>query len=111
MGRIRMTYATAMVLQALDRGYRYGFDIAEATGLRGGTVYPILRRLEKAGMAGSQWERVQISRDEGRPPRKYYTVASAAAELVATARARYPLRATGATAQAATRQASAGRGR
>jgi DNA-binding PadR family transcriptional regulator len=101
MGGIRMTYTTAMVLQALDLGYRYGFDIAEATGLRGGTVYPILRRLEDAGMARSQWEKVQISRDEGRPPRKYYTVAPAADELIATARARYPLRGVRATARGA----------
>ena len=92
MGGIRMTYTTAIVLQALDVGNRYGFDIAEATGLRGGTVYPILRRLEDAGMAVSHWEKVQISRDEGRPPRKYYSVTPAAAELVATARGRFPLR-------------------
>ena len=31
---LRMTYATAMVLQALDRGCRHGFDIIDATGLR-----------------------------------------------------------------------------
>ncbi len=105
MGGMRMTYATAMVLQALDRGYRYGFDIAEATGLRGGTVYPILRRLEEAGMARAQWEKVQISRDQGRPPRKYYTVAPAAEELIATARARYPLQAMGTMARAAGRPA------
>jgi PadR family transcriptional regulator PadR len=104
MSGIRMTYATAMVLQALDRGYRYGFDIAEATGLRGGTVYPILRRLEEAGMAGSQWERISISREEGRPPRKYYTVAAAAQELIATARARYPLQAARTVAHAVPRQ-------
>ncbi len=91
MSAIRMTYATAMVLQALDRGYRYGFDIADATGLRGGTVYPILRRLEGGGLVRSRWEKVQISREAGRPPRKYYTVESAAEELIAAARARYPL--------------------
>lgn len=91
MSTIRMTYPTAMVLQALDTGYRYGFDIADATGLRGGTVYPILRRLEDAGLVRSRWEMVQISRDAGRPPRKYYTVESVAAELITAARARYPL--------------------
>ncbi len=91
MSAIRMTYATAMVLQALDWGYRYGFDIADATGLRGGTVYPILRRLEDAGLVRSRWERVQISREAGRPPRKYYTVESVAEELIAAARARYLL--------------------
>lgn len=87
---IRMTYATAMVLQALQRGYMYGFDIADATGLRGGTVYPILRRLEDGGLVRSQWERVAISRREGRPPRKYYRLTAAARELTAAARARFP---------------------
>ncbi len=85
-----MTYATAMVLQALDAGYMYGFDIADVTGLRGGTVYPILRRLEDSGLVRSQWERVSVSRDEGRPPRKYYRLAPVAQEMVAAARARFP---------------------
>ncbi len=53
---LRMTYATAMVLQALDRGCRHGFDIIDATGLRSGTVYPLLRRFEDAGFVRSEWE-------------------------------------------------------
>ena len=85
-----MTYATAMVLQALDGGYMYGFDIADVTGLRGGTVYPILRRLEDGGLVRSDWEPVGVSRVEGRPPRKYYSLAAEAAEMVSTARARFP---------------------
>lgn len=90
MSKIRMTYATAMVLQALDGGYMYGFDIADVTGLRGGTVYPILRRLEGGGFVSSRWELVGASREEGRPPRKYYRLASVAQELVAAARTRFP---------------------
>ena len=90
MGKIRMTYATAMVLQALDGGYMYGFDIADVTGIRGGTVYPILRRLEDGGLVRSHWEPVGVSRAEGRPPRKYYRLAQVAAEMVATARSRFP---------------------
>ena len=86
----RLTYATAVVLQALARGFRYGFDIADATGLRGGTVYPILRRLEKDGLIASQWEAVSISRDEGRPPRKYYRLLSRSAAHVALAETRFP---------------------
>ena len=87
---IRMTYSTAMVLQALDTGYRYGFDIASVTGLRRGTVYPILRRLEEADLVRAQWERVQISRDEGRPARRYYSLSPEAADLVALSRSRFP---------------------
>lgn len=85
-----MTYATARVLQALDEGLKYGFDIAEAAGLRGGTVYPILRRLEAEGLAKSSWERPEIGRRAGRPPRKYYQLRAAAQPLVLEARDRFP---------------------
>jgi PadR family transcriptional regulator PadR len=100
MGRdIRMTYATALVLQALDRGHRYGFDIIDVTRLRSGTVYPLLRRLEETGLVRSKWERVTIARSDNRPPRKYYELTHAADELVALAEERFP----GATLPAATR--------
>ena len=89
--RLRMTYATAVVVQALDRGFRHGFDIAEATGLRGGTVYPILRRLQDASMAKAHWEAVTIAREEGRPPRKYYELTPKADEFLLEARQRFPL--------------------
>lgn len=92
MDRIRMTYATAMVVQALNLGYRYGFDIAEVTGLRGGTVYPILRRLSDARWAKGEWEAVGISREEGRPPRKYYRLTPRADEFLVSARERFPLK-------------------
>ena len=87
---MRMTYSTAVVIQALDLGFRYGFDIADATGLRGGTVYPILRRLKDAGMVEATWEAVHLSRDEGRPPRKYYSLTDASSEYLAAARRRFP---------------------
>lgn len=90
MGRIRMTYATARVLQALDEGISHGFDIAEATGLRGGTVYPILRRLEEDGLVASSWEAASIGRREGRPSRKYYRLLKAARRVVDEARERFP---------------------
>jgi PadR family transcriptional regulator, regulatory protein PadR len=85
-----MTYATARVLLALAEGVRYGFDIADAAGLRGGTVYPILRRLEDEGLVKSSWERPEIGRREGRPPRKNYQLRAAAQPLVREARERFP---------------------
>lgn len=87
---IRMTYATALVLQALDRGHRHGFNIIDATNLRSGTVYPLLRRLEEAGFIRSKWEHVSIARSSNRPPRKYYELTKAAVELVAMAKERFP---------------------
>jgi DNA-binding PadR family transcriptional regulator len=85
-----MTYATARVLQALDEGLRHGFDIADATGLRGGTVYPILRRLEDERLVAASWEPPQIGRQEGRPSRRYYRLLPAARPEVEEARERFP---------------------
>jgi PadR family transcriptional regulator PadR len=90
MAAIRMTYATARVLQALDMGLRYGLDIADATGLRRGTVYPILRRLADEGFVAASWEPVRIGRDEGRPTRRYYRLLASSPSLVEQAWERFP---------------------
>lgn len=87
---MRMTYATALVLEALDQGHGYGFDIIDVTRLRSGTVYPLLRRLEEAGLVRSKWEHVAEARKGNRPPRKYYELRPAAAAMLETARARFP---------------------
>ncbi len=90
MSRIRMTYPTGMVLQALAAGYRYGFDIASVTGVRPGSVYQILHRLEEAGLAEGAWEDAALARAEGRPSRRYYRLSSDADGAVAEARGRFP---------------------
>lgn len=87
---MRMTYATAMVLQALDRGCRHGFDVIDATRLRSGTVYPLLRRLKDAGLVRSEWEDVEIARAENRPARKYYQLTEAAGPMLREADERFP---------------------
>ena len=87
---IRMTYATALVLEALDQGHAYGFDIIDATPLRSGTVYPLLRRLEELGLVRSRWEAVGTARKENRPTRKYYELRPAAAPVLEAARQRFP---------------------
>ena len=75
MGRREtMTFATVNVLQAIAKGYRYGFDIMDATGLPSGTVYPILGRLDEGGLARSRWEDQQIAHGKKRPPRRYYEI-------------------------------------
>src|SRR5262245_17099241 len=67
-----LSSATALVLDALDRGVTHGFDLLDATGLPSGTVYPILRRLEHEGFATSKWEAARLAQQEQRPPRRYY---------------------------------------
>ena len=39
MTAVRMTQVTALVLQAVATGHRYGFDVMDASGLASGTVY------------------------------------------------------------------------
>lgn len=69
-----MTQITALVLSAVAAGHRYGFDVMEACDLPSGTVYPALRRLEKAGLLRSGWEREEEARAEGRPRRRTYAM-------------------------------------
>lgn len=85
-----LTAATALVLDALARGCRHGFDILDATGLPSGTVYPILRRLEHEGLAASRWEDAARAQREQRPPRRYYELRAEGRALAATARDRFP---------------------
>jgi DNA-binding PadR family transcriptional regulator len=81
MAAMRMTYTTALVLQALLEGRHHGFDIMDATGLPSGTVYPILRRLDADGAVRSRWEREGIARREQRPARRYYELTAGGTRL------------------------------
>ncbi|HEX5830868.1 MAG TPA: PadR family transcriptional regulator [Gemmatimonadaceae bacterium] len=87
---VRLTRQTALVLHAVARGVRHGFDLLDATGLPSGTVYPILRRLEGAGLLRSSWEPVRVARAAQRPPRRYYQVTGAGAEALREALRLHP---------------------
>ena len=91
MGKGYLSYTMALILQALDNGYRYGFDVMAVTGLASGTVYPALRRLEDAGFLISKWERHGIAQQEQRPPRKYYEVTREGRTTLSEARQRFRL--------------------
>jgi DNA-binding PadR family transcriptional regulator len=71
-----MTQITALVLRAIASGHKYGFDVMEACGMPSGTVYPALRRLEKAGLLGSGWEDEEEAFAAGRPRRRTYHLTS-----------------------------------
>ena len=87
--RMNLTYATGMVLQAIDVGFSYGFDVMDASGLPDGTVYPALRRLEAAGLLSARWEDDAVAEKEKRPPRRYYELTPAGHEKLVEARARF----------------------
>lgn len=63
------------VLALIGDGSSYGYDLAtrlEAAGLgaiKGGTLYPRLTAMEKAGLLDSEWKA-----GDGGPGRKYYSV-------------------------------------
>lgn len=72
MSPIRLTQATALILQALATGRRHGFQIMEVSGLPSGTVYPVLRRLERELAVESEWEDEGVARAAGRRQRRVY---------------------------------------
>jgi PadR family transcriptional regulator, regulatory protein PadR len=59
---------------------QYGYSLRQALAERGmpieeGTLYPLLRRLEAQGLLASEW------RIENGPPRRYYVLSPAGAQL------------------------------
>jgi DNA-binding PadR family transcriptional regulator len=86
---MKITYSTVLVLEALARGYRYGFDILDATNLPSGTVYPILRRFENEGLVTSEWEAQGLATRDQRPPRRYYVLTADGKKLRAQTADRY----------------------
>jgi DNA-binding PadR family transcriptional regulator len=74
-------------LQALavlaDAGaeWRHGYDITAQSGLKSGTLYPLLMRLEAAGQLEARWEESPIA---GRPARHVYRLTAAGQAMVAS---------------------------
>lgn len=65
-------YATVQILNALAGGATFGFEIMRRTDLPSWTVYPTLRRLERALLVTSFWEEEATARAEARPRRRYF---------------------------------------
>jgi DNA-binding PadR family transcriptional regulator len=87
----RLSHTAALILQAVNAGFVYGFSIMEMTGLPSGTVYPAMRRLERDDLIRSHWEQQSIADAEQRPPRKYYKLTRAGRLTLESSRKRYPL--------------------
>ncbi|MGH9937822.1 MAG: PadR family transcriptional regulator [Blastocatellia bacterium] len=82
------TAAVLLVLAESPTAWRYGYDLSQQTGLKAGSMYPILMRLADRGLLETTWESdVPV----GRPPRHLYRLTGRglelAAELAAPARA------------------------
>ncbi|WP_298914768.1 PadR family transcriptional regulator [uncultured Algimonas sp.] len=61
--------ATRSILDVLNDAPAHGYALMRQTGLRSGTLYPILMRLSDAGLVASEWE---ASSAPGRPARHVY---------------------------------------
>ena len=57
----------------------YGYDIVRFSGIKSGTLYPLLIRLEARGLLEAEWQPAQ---SPGRPPRHGYRIANAGLALV-----------------------------
>ena len=88
MTDLRLTHATALILQALASGSRHGFQIMDVTGLASGTVYPVLRRLERAKAVVSEWEGPDDAGAAGRRRRRVYGLTSDGQQIAERARER-----------------------
>lgn len=74
---------TTVVLVALAEApsaWRYGYELCQETGLKAGSMYPILIRLADRGLLETTWE---SDVPAGRPPRHLYRLTDAGLELAA----------------------------
>lgn len=79
----RISPETLLVLERfLERptDWRYGYELSQVTGLKSGTLYPILMRLEKCALLEACW----VATEEGVPPRHTYRLTPRGLALVRT---------------------------
>ena len=88
---IKLSHTSALILQTIEAGYVYGFDIMEVTGLPSGTIYPALRRLEKDSLILGSWEDRRSAFSQDRPPRRFYRLTRQGKDTLSGALRRYPL--------------------
>ena len=73
---MRISRQTRHVLQIFVEApkiWRYGYDLSQDTGLKSGTLYPILMRLAARKLLEATWE----SSTPGTPPRHLYRLTPA----------------------------------
>ena len=67
----------AALLEARGR-WSYGYELASLTGIKSGTLYPLLIRLEAQGYLQAEWQPPVAS---GRPPRHAYRLTAAGQKM------------------------------
>ena len=74
----RPALAVLAALAEAGGTWRHGYDLVRATGLKSGTVYPLLMRLEGQGFLEAQWQESVV---RGRPPRHAYRLTASGLRL------------------------------
>jgi DNA-binding PadR family transcriptional regulator len=80
----RQTHLLLAALLEQPRAWRHGYDLAKQTGLKSGTLYPLLMRLGEQGLLEARWTE---SDQPGKPPRHLYRPTAAGLELAREQRA------------------------
>ena len=62
----------------------WGYELSKTTGIRTGTLYPILTRFLDAGWIADGWEDTDEKPSDARPPRRYYVLTAAGAQALLT---------------------------
>jgi DNA-binding PadR family transcriptional regulator len=66
------------VMLRQPRTWQYGYEISKQTGLKSGTLYPLLMRLSDQGLLDSQWQEPERP---GKPPRHAYKLTASGLAL------------------------------
>src|ERR1700688_5288727 len=70
----------ALLAAFLERSglWRHGYDLSKETGLKSGTLYPLLMRLSEQGLLESRWQETERP---GLPPRHVYRLTASGQAL------------------------------
>src|SRR6059058_972027 len=74
----RQTLALLGALMEQPRTWQHGYELSKGTGLKSGTLYPILIRLSDQGLLDSRWKDAERP---GRPPRHVYRLTASGLAL------------------------------
>jgi len=81
----KLSAQTLLVLKSLSNrpaDWLYGLELAQLTGLKSGSLYPILIRSADRGLLESRW---LDPSEPGRPPRHAYRITAAGLKLLSQA--------------------------
>jgi PadR family transcriptional regulator, regulatory protein PadR len=81
---VKIPRLSPQTLRVLERfieqpsAWQYGYELSRETGLKSGTLYPILMRLAKFSFLETKW----VTTEDGVPPRHTYRLTPKGGELV-----------------------------